>query len=175
MGKAALKIKHYTSEELQGMLRKDEKYQQAIRLYACYQVSLGMSPVQLSALYNTSFKAICNWIHRFNAGGPEALIDKSKSGRPDRLTAKQLSKLKELVLNQSPEKHGFNTATWTGPMLISWIDKTFGVVYKKAQIYNILKSLGFSYQKGKGIYPEAIDREEKIEQLKKTSRRKRKQ
>jgi len=41
MSKVALKIENFSSEELKSLLRKDEKFQQGIRLYACYQVSLG--------------------------------------------------------------------------------------------------------------------------------------
>ena len=74
-------------------------------------------------------------------------------------------------MNKSPEEFGYNTSTWTGPLLIDWINKNYDVEYKKAQIYNIMKSLNLTFQKGKGIYPETIDREEKVETLKKTSRR----
>jgi transposase len=48
------------------------------------------------------------------------------------------------------------------------------LVYKKAQIYNILKSLHLSFQKGKSSYPEASEREKTVEALKKTPTRKRK-
>jgi transposase len=71
-----------------------------------------------------------------------------------------------------PSDFGFNSATWTGPILISWIEKSYGVTFKKAQIYNVLKSLGLTFQKGKGIYPEASERTEKVEALKKTRIRK---
>ncbi|EON77582.1 hypothetical protein ADIS_1801 [Lunatimonas lonarensis] len=63
--------------------------------------------------------------------------------------------LSDLLLGESPVGHGYNTETWTGPVLIDWVDKNFGVRFKKAQIYNIIKKLGFSYQKAKGFYPEA--------------------
>lgn len=56
--------------------------------------------------------------------------------------------------------------------MIDWIKNNYGIEYKKAQIYNILKGLNLTFQKGKGIYPEAIQREEKVEALKKTSTRK---
>ena len=172
MSKIALKIKNYTSEELKSLLRKDEKFQQGVRLYACYQVSLGKRPKELENIYETSFKSICNWVNRLNAGGLEALVDKEKPGRNKRLDSIQLVNVKEIVLNKTPEDFGFNSATWTGPLLISWLKKEYQVEYKKAQIYNILKQLGLTFQKGKGIYPEAIDREEKLSALKKTSRRK---
>ena len=76
-----------------------------------------------------------------------------------------------MVLNKSPEELGYNSSTWTGLLLIDWIKKNYDVEYKKAQIYNIMKSLNLTFQKGKGIYPEIIDREEKVDALKKTSRR----
>jgi transposase len=172
MSKVALKIHHYTSQELLGLLRKDEKFQQAIRLYACYQISEGKRPEELSNLYQVSFKSICNWVHRLNAGGIEALKDKPRSGRPARLNPIALSELKKMIINSIPEKHGYNTGTWTGPILIDYIKKTYKVEYKKAQIYNLLKGMGLSYQKSKGIYPEAKEREIKVVELKKTSNRK---
>lgn len=168
MSKIALKIENYTSAELRSLLRKDEKYQQAIRLYACYQVSLGKRPQELESIYETSFKSICNWVNRLNEGGVEALIDKVKPGRNNRLSAVELQSIKSILLNEQPDTYGFNSATWTGPLLIEWIKREYRVTYKKAQIYNILRKLGLTFQKGKGIYPEAEDREEKVEALKKT-------
>ncbi len=169
MSKVPLTIKNYTSEELRSLLRKDEKFQQAVRLYACYQVSLGRRPQELESIYETSFKSVCNWVNRLNEGGVEALIDKVKPGRNKRLNENEMQAIKTLVLKEQPDKHGFNSATWTGPLLIEQIRREYGVSYKKAQIYNILKKLGLTFQKGKGIYPEAAGREEKVGVLKKTS------
>lgn len=169
MSKIALTIKNFTSEELRSLLRKDEKFQQAVRLYACYQVSMGRRPQELESIYETSFKSICNWVNRLNEGGVEALKDKEKPGRANRLDTVTLQMIKDILLNKQPYDYGFNSATWTGPMLIELVKKEYQVTYKKAQIYNILKKLGLTFQKGKGIYPEAEDREEKVAALKKTS------
>jgi transposase len=169
MSRVALKIENYSSEELKALLRKDEKFQQGVRLYACYQVSKGKKPKDLEDIYETSFKSICNWVNKLNQGGVEALIDKEKTGRISKLNFSQKQALKDLVLNKSPEDYNYNSATWTGLLLIDWIKKQYDVDYKKAQIYNILKDLNLTFQKGKGIYPEAIEREEKVETLKKTS------
>ena len=168
MSKNALIIKNYTSEELRSLLRKDEKFQQAVRLYACYQVSLGKRPQELESIYETSFKSICNWVNRLNEGGVEALIDKIKPGRNNRLDPDELQQIRSVLLDKQPENYGYNSATWTGPLLIEFIKKEYNVEYKKAQIYNILKKLGLTFQKGKGIYPEAEDRAEKVDALKKT-------
>ncbi len=172
MSRVALKVKNYSSDELKALLRKDEKFQQGVRLYACYQVSKGKKPKDLEDIYETSFKSICNWVNKLNNGGVEALIDKEKPGRTPKLNAVQKAEIKELILNKSPEDYHYNSATWTGLLLIDWIKNNYGIEYKKAQIYNILKGLNLTFQKGKGIYPEAIQREEKVEALKKTSTRK---
>ena len=173
MSRVALKIENYSSLELKALLRKDEKFQQGVRLYACYQVSMGKKPKELEDIYETSFKSICNWVNKLNKGGVEALIDKEKPGRNPKLSKTQKSEIKELVLNKSPEDYNYNSSTWTGLLLMDWIKAHYGVEYKKAQIYNILKSLSLTFQKGKGVYPEAIEREEKLNALKKTSTRKR--
>ena len=169
MSKVALKIENYSSDELRSMLRKDEKFQQAVRLYACYQVSLGKRPKELESIYETSFKSICNWVNRLNKGGVEALIDKVKPGRNNRLGLAEFKEIRDTVLNKLPEQFGFNSATWTGPLLIEFLKRDYGIEYKKAQIYNILKKMGLTFQKGKGIYPESAGREEKLDDLKKTA------
>jgi transposase len=102
---------------------------------------------------NTSFKQITNWVHRFEAEGIEGLRDKPGRGRHSNLDENQRDDFGAL-LKESPQKHGYNSATWTGPMLIDWIEKNYGITYKKAQIYNIIKSLGFAFQKDRGIFPE---------------------
>jgi hypothetical protein len=37
-------------------------------------------------------------------------------------------------MDESPVDYGFNTDTWTGPILIEWIKSQFDIVFKKAQI-----------------------------------------
>lgn len=169
MSKIALKITSLTSGELKALLRKDQQYKHSIRLHACYQVSLGKRPKELAEIYGTSLKSICNWVNKLNSGGIEALVDKDKVGRSSRLSIEQKKNIKKVVLSNTPADFGYNSATWTGLLLIDWIKKQYDITYKKAQIYNILKSLGLSFQKGKGIYPEAAQREEAVIALKKTS------
>jgi transposase len=123
-------------------------------------------------LYNTSFKQICNWVHQFESEGIEGLKNKPKPGRTSRLTQAQKDELKFVLLNNSPEEYDYNTSTWNGPIIIDYIDKKYHIKYKKAQIYNILKDMGLSFQKGRPSYPEADEkkREEFITRLKKTKR-----
>ena len=174
MAKPVLQIKGHTAESIKSLIKKDERYGIGIRLYAVYQVAKGQSSRKLEDLYNTSFKQITNWVHRFEKEGLDGLKDKEGRGRKDKLTLIQKQQLAMVLKDELPIKYGFNTATWTGPLLINWIKKEYGIEYKKAQIYNIIKALGFSYQKGKGIFPEANkEKQENFKStLKKTSGRK---
>jgi transposase len=169
MSKIALRIEKYSSAELKAFLRKDEKFQQGVRLYACYQVSKGKRPKEIEEIYETSFKSICNWVNKLNKGGVEALIDKERSGRPPKLTPEQKAAIRGLVLTQPPQEHGYNSSPWTGALLIDWIGRHYAITYKKAHIYNILKDLGLTFQKAKGFYPESQGREEKVGAIKKTA------
>lgn len=103
----------------------------------------------LGELYNTSFKQITNWVHQFEQEGIEGLRDKPGRGRKSQLSDELYERVRQVLINETPENHGFNTETWTGQLLIEYIKNEFGISYKKAQIYNIIKSLGFTYQKAR--------------------------
>jgi transposase len=171
MGRHVLTVQGYSSDQIRSLFRDDERYTIGIRLYAVYQVSLGKPSRVLEELYNTSFKQITNWVHQFEQEGIEGLRDKPGRGRKSQLSDEQYERVRQVLINETPDNHGFNTATWTGPLLIKYIMNEFGISYKKAQIYNIIKSLGFTYQKGKGTYPESdqLAQESFSEALKKTN------
>jgi transposase len=149
-------------------LRKDDKFSQGIRLHAVYQIAKGKDAKELQEVYSTTHKSICNWVHRYNAEGLEGLKDRLRTGRPSFLSQSQKLELDQMLQN-APSQYGYNTSTWTGALVTDLVNKRFGVVYKIAQIYNILHSLGFSFQRGKGYFPEAEKKKKKVEELKKTS------
>jgi transposase len=171
MGRKVKQISGYTSEEIKALFNKEDKYKIGLRLYAVYQVSLGKPSRQLEELYNTSFKQILNWVDRFEKEGVDGLKDKSGRGRKAGLSNEELAELKEIVLEKSPTEFGYNSETWSGPIVLEVIKKQYKIEYKIAQVYNILKKMGLSYQKSKGYYPEADKEKQELFKngLKKTS------
>lgn len=165
-----LVIKGYTSEQIKAELSECDNYKVGIKLNAIYQLSKGISSRKLVEFYGTSFKQILNWAHRFEAEGVEGLKDKKGRGRKSRLDEAQLKVLQEIIMNKSPLDYGYNTATWTGAIVIELIKKHYSIEYKKTQVYELLKKMGFTYQKAKGKYPEADAKkqEEFKDYLKKT-------
>lgn len=173
MGRKVRVIQGYSPQQIKELIEQEPNYKIGMQLCALYQVSLGKSSRELKELFHVSFKQILNWVDRFEKQGVEGLKDKGGRGRKCRLTTDQKQELKRVVLEEFPSHYGYNTNTWTGPIIREWIKNNFGVSYKQAQIYNILRSLGLSYQKGKGKYPEANkEQQEKFkESLKKTARK----
>jgi transposase len=155
MGRSVLKVKGYRPEDIKALIKKNKDYKIGIKLNAVWQVSRGKTSRELASVYPVSFKQILNWVHWFEQEGVAGLADKPRRGRKSRLSEGQREELAVVLAEKRPEDFGYNSATWTGPLLRDWIKSEFGVEYKQAQIYNIIKSLGFTYQKGKGLMPEA--------------------
>lgn len=151
MGKSVLRVQRSNADEIKKMLSRNESYAVGVRLYLVYLVAIGHSSRKLSQINNISFKQITNWVHRFENEGIEGLKDKKGRGRHSILSEKQLGRIRSLVVDESPEKHGFKSKKWTGPLLADWIQKEYGVQYQKAQVYNLLNKMGVAFKKKEGL------------------------
>ncbi|WP_159634600.1 helix-turn-helix domain-containing protein [Sphingobacterium composti Ten et al. 2007 non Yoo et al. 2007] len=151
MRKSVLQIQRSDATEIKKLLNTNDAYTVGIRLYMVYLVALGYSSRRLSELHNISFKQITNWVHRFEKEGVEGLKDKKGRGRRSNLSNEQLERIKNLVINENPSDHGYQSVKWTGPLLAQWIDKEYGLTYQKAQVYNLLEKVGIVFEKKKGL------------------------
>jgi transposase len=168
-----IQIKSHTVEEIENLLKSKEDYKTACRLLCILQLAKGGSSRKAQELLLISHNQVCIWAKRFNESGLEGLKDKVKTGRKPGLTNDQLILLKNLVLNQKPEDYGYNSGTWTAPLISDWVFKNCNIKYSDDNIYLLLKhKLKLRHKKGKGFYPEADEgqRKEFVTLLKKTSR-----
>lgn len=150
----SLKVQGYKADDIKKLLSSNEAFIVGMRLYIVYKVALGYSSRKLAELHGVSFKQITNWVHRFEKEGIDGLADKKGRGRKASLNDGQLEQLKKLILTESPQKHGYNGEKWTGPTITTWIERTFRVGYKEAQVYNLLDKIGINFVKGKGFIEE---------------------
>lgn len=166
-----LEITSMGASEIEALLKTKEDYKIAWRLMCILPIAKGESSRKAQELLMLSHNQICIWVKRFNEYGLEGLKDKPKTGRKPKISAKQLEWLKDLVLNESPTKHGFNTETWTAPLIVKAVEEYCNITYSDDMIYVLLKKkLGLTYKKGKGFFAEANPelREKFLEDLKKT-------
>src|SRR3954462_9270095 len=113
MSVPALTVKGYQREEIKKLLRGNESFVIAIRLYIVYQISLGYSSRKLAKLHGTSFKQITTWVHRFEAEGLEGLKDRTGRGRKSLLSEEKIDRIKTLVLKELPSSYGYKETRWT--------------------------------------------------------------
>lgn len=151
-----LEITSMSVFEIENLLRSKEDYKIAARLVSLLPIAKGESSRKAEELLLLSHNQICIWVKRFNEFGIEGLKDKPKTGRKPKISPEQLVWLKNIVINESPTIYGFNTETWTAPLIVKIIETYCNIKYSDDMVYIILKKkLGLTHKKGKGFYAEA--------------------
>lgn len=154
------------TEQMLGMAEKKGDLQTAKRFMAILAVSSGFVYEDISDFLRVSVEAVRIWVNKMLANGPEGLISKKKQGRPSNLTKTQRRELDRMIC-EGPEKAGFPGACWRSPMIQTLILEKFGVFYSAHYISQLLKNMGFSWQKAK-FDSAHIDPEKRKEWLEKT-------
>jgi len=168
MGRKVKQLKNYTTEQIESLFERDENHRLGVKLYAIIQLSRGYSSRKLEEFYRVTHKQICNWADRFDAEGIEGLRIKPGRGRRSYLSDEQKYQLQYDLL-KNPEEFGYNTANWSGPLMRDHLRTKYQIDYKPAAVYNLMRELGFSFQRAKALYPERdeIKRQDARENIKK--------
>jgi transposase len=115
-------------------------------LLAILAVMDGQSCAQIALLLRVHEKTVMAWVRTFCCYGSKGAPRTKPSGRPPKLTPPQKATLATLI-DEGPVKAGFRGACWRSPMVQQLIYDRFGVFYNVFYIAQLLKNLGFSYQK----------------------------
>jgi transposase len=91
-------------------------------------------------------KTVAAWVRGFCSYGINGAPRHQPTGRPPKLTPTQKAALAALI-DEGPIKAGFSGACWRSPLIQQLIYDRFGVFYNVFYIAQLLKNLGFSYQK----------------------------
>jgi len=122
----------------------------AKRIMAIFAVADGTIYSVIAATLKVSEESIRLWVNAFLLYGLEGLKINKPSGRPPKLTKTQRKELDKLI-TEGPTKAGFSGACWRSPMIQLLIYERFGVQYSVHYISQLLKNMGFSYQKAKFV------------------------
>ena len=122
----------------------------AKRIMAILAVVDGTLYSTIATTLKVSEESIRLWVNTFLLYGVKSFIYKKSTGRPSKLTKTQRKQLDRLI-SQEPQKSGFPGACWRSPMIQWLIYEKFGVEYSVFYIPQLLKNMGFSYQKAKFV------------------------
>lgn len=116
------------------------------RLRALRLLGEGFAPVEVARQIGVDRRSVRRWKASARKGGAKAVAARPASGRPRRLVAGDLTRLRRLLV-KGAQAAGLPTDLWTCPR-VSWlIQRQFGVRYHPAHVSRLLHGLGFSPQK----------------------------
>jgi transposase len=114
----------------------------------------------IAELLNISVKTVYNWLKRFLLERFSWLLGYHYKGRgrKPKLDKMQKAKLYNIVDN-GPEKYGFDCGVWNCAMIVEVIQREFKVTYNPKYLPTLLKKIGLTYQKAKFV-SDRMDNEE---------------
>lgn len=139
-------IPNISIDELNGLYQKENDPIAKIRLLAAILRKEGKTLEEISLMVKHPLTTVGDWLRRLHTEGITRKNNKIPSGRPKRLTDKQIEDLKP-ILFKSPQEAGFPFIIWTTKLVIQLIEKLYNVSYKPLQVRRILHRLGLSCQK----------------------------
>ena len=140
---------------------------QSRRLLSLAAVLDGMNRTEAARIGGMDRQTLRDWVHRFNARGPEGLKDTWSKGHPPRLSAEQQAELAHLV-ETGPDRAVHGIVRWRRIDLKQIIAERFGVAYHERTVGKILHRLGFSHLSPRPRHPAQDERI--VTEFKKTSR-----
>jgi transposase len=166
---ATVKIRtDYSSRELRRLAASSKDANRSRRLLSLAAVLDGMSREDAARIGGMDRQTPRDWVHRFNAEGPDGLKDIRSKGASPRLAPEQLAAFAEVV-ETGPDRTKDGVVRWRRIDLKRVIKERFGVVYHERTIGKILKQIGFSHISARPRHPG--QKIETIAAFKKTSRR----
>ena len=156
----------YSATELRRLAATTKNANQSRRLLSLAAVVDGMNRTEAARIGGMDRQTLRDWVHRFNAHGPNGLLDGWSKGPEPRLSAEQRAELAELV-ETGPDRAVHGVVRWRRVDLQRVIRERFGVAYHERTVGK-LKALGFSHISARPRHPAQDQRT--IEAFKKTSR-----
>ncbi len=128
----------------------------------------GASRVQAAKIGGVTLQIVRDWVLKFNAFGPEGLIDKKPPGQPPLLSAAHLAALAAVVENgPDPAVHGI--VRWRIVDLRQWLFDQFQVSVSEQTLSRVLRAM--NYRRLSARPRHHAQAEGAIEDFKKVSRR----
>jgi len=120
------------------------------RIHALLAIEEGRTVAEVAERLGLSGQAVRNYVHAFLHKGIASLSYRRPPGRPAKLSKSQRRELARLI-EAGPEAAGYDCGCWNTALIQDLIASRFGVVYTPHYIAELLKNMGFSYQKARFV------------------------
>ena len=141
-------VKRLTETWQRALRRGDRRVVQ--RVTALLLLAEQVPVERVAARVGAGVSTVYGWLRAFLAEGVASLVYRTSPGRPAKLTKPQRQRLGDLVA-AGPEAAGYATGCWNSAIIQDLIQREFGALYHVHYVAELLKNLGFSYQKARFV------------------------
>ena len=132
----------YTGDDLRGLARTTDNAKQARRLLALSLIYDGGARSEAADHAAVSIQPVRDWVLRFNARGPDGLVDGKSTGAPARLNAAQRAALARVV-EAGPTPYLDGVVRWRLSDIAAWLHDAFAVSVDQSTVSRTLKAMGY--------------------------------
>jgi len=105
-------------------------------------------PVALAArIFSIPLRTAFNWLALYRSGGWQALNEKSKQGRPKKISGEDMRWLYDAITQGNPLNYQFEFCLWSLPVIRSILKQERQITISKSSISRLLNHLGLSPQR----------------------------
>jgi transposase len=101
----------------------------------------------VSRVFNIPVRRVFEWLARYRQGGWQALTEKSRQGRPKKVTGPDLKWLYDAVTMGNPLNYKLPFCLWTINTIRALLEKERGLRLSKSSVCRLLAHLGLSPQR----------------------------
>jgi transposase len=134
----------WDAKRVRAAAREVEDADQARRLLAIAAAYEGQDRTAAAKIGAMDRQTLRDWVHRFNAAGPEGLIDRKPAGAARRLTPEQEAELTALI-EAGPDFERDGVVRWRCVDLQHLILTRWNIAYHERTIGKLLRRLGFRH------------------------------
>jgi transposase len=142
----------YSAAELRRLAAATRNANQSRRLLSLAGVLDGMNRTEAARIGGMDRQTLRDWVHRFNAHGPDSLVDSWSKGPQPRLSAEQRAEIAQLV-ETGPDRAVHGVVRWRRIDLQRVIVERFGIADHERTVGKLLKTLGFSHLSARPRHP----------------------
>ena len=150
---AAVRLRaDYSASDIRRLAKGSKDTSQSRRLLSLAAIVEGWSREDAARIGGMDRQTLRDWVHRFNAFGPDGLRDRHGGGVEPRLSESQLSELAGIV-EAGPDIEKDGIVRWRRIDLKRVIKERFNVEFHERYVGVILEKLGFSHISARPRHP----------------------
>jgi transposase len=132
----------FNAAQLRGLAKKTKDGPQARRLLALAVIYDGGTRSEAAKLGGVGLQIVRDWVLRFNARGPDGLLDGKAPGQPSKLNDAQRQAVARMIESGPlPAVHG--VVRWRLIDLAQWIFEEFRISIAKQTLSRELRAMGY--------------------------------